>query len=151
MKHGSDGNDEPFNLIKVCTFAAMGMIHQEVALTEARFYAYHGYYPEEQVLGNEFTVDICVAFDREDRETADELQHTVNYEQLYHVAKTEMQQPRKLLETVAESILRRVRADFPLVSNIEVSVTKHNPPFGGDRAKARVVLKWEVASFDGVA
>src|SRR5690606_31448672 len=124
----------------------MGYIRQEVALTDARFYAYHGYYAEEQVLGNEFTIDICVAFHRDDRPIADELQHTVNYEQLYHIAKTEMQQPRKLLETVAETMLHRVRADFPFVSHIEISVTKHNPPFGGDRANARVVLKWGVAS-----
>lgn len=124
----------------------METIRQEVALADARFYAYHGYYAEEQVLGNEFTVDICVAFNREDRGISDELQHTVNYELLYHIAKTEMQQPRKLLETVAESMLHRVRTDFPFVSTIEVSVTKHNPPFGGDRAKARVALKWGVAS-----
>ncbi|MEC3879648.1 dihydroneopterin aldolase [Parapedobacter sp. 10938] len=129
----------------------MGKIHQQVAVADARFFAYHGYYPEEQVLGNEFSVDICVAFNREDRETADELQYTVNYELLYHIAKAEMQQPRKLLETVAESILRRVRTDFPFVSDIEVSVTKHNPPFGGDGANARVVLKWEAASPGDVA
>ncbi len=121
----------------------MGRIRQQVALIDARFYAYHGYYPEEQVLGNEFTIDIYVAFDRGDRKTADELQHTVNYEQLYDIAKTEMQEPRKLLETVAESMLHRVKADFPFVSHIEVSVTKHNPPFGGDRAKAGVKLTWE--------
>lgn len=121
----------------------MGRIRQQVALIDARFYAYHGYYPEEQVLGNEFTIDIYVAFDRGDRKTADELQYTVNYEQLYNIAKTEMQEPRKLLETVAESMLHRVKADFPFVSHIEVSVTKHNPPFGGDRAKAGVKLTWE--------
>ncbi len=120
----------------------MEKLRQQVAIADARFYAYHGYYPEEQVLGNEFMVDICVAFDREDRTPTDELQHTVNYEQLYEIAKIEMQQPRKLLETVAESMLHRVRADFPFVSSIEVSVTKNNPPFGGDRAKARVMLKW---------
>ena len=129
----------------------MGTIRQQVALADARFFAYHGYYPEEQVLGNEFTVDISVAFDREDRKTADELQHTVNYELLYHIAKTEMQQPRKLLETVAETMLHRVKADFPFVASIEVSVTKHNPPFGGDRANVRVALKWEAASHNGVA
>src|SRR5690606_2711121 len=106
----------------------MGHIRQEVALTAARFYAYHGSYAEEQVLGNEFPVDIYVVFDRDDRPTTDELERTVNYEQLYHIANTEMQQPRKLLETVAETMLYRVKADFPFVARVEVSVTKHNPP-----------------------
>ncbi len=129
----------------------MDRIHQQVALADARFYAYHGYYPDEQVLGNEFTVDICVAFDREEYTTAVELKHTVNYEQLYGIAKAEMQQPRKLLETVAEAMLHRVRTDFPFISKIEVNITKHNPPFGGDRAKARVALKWEATSPDDAA
>ena len=121
----------------------MGTIRQQVALTDARFFAYHGYYPEEQVLGNEFTVHICVMFNRDDRLTTGELEHTVNYEQLYHIAKTEMEQPRQLLEAVAESMLHRVKKDFPFVSSIEVALTKHNPPFGGDRAKARVTLSWK--------
>lgn|SRR5690606_33631038 len=124
----------------------MGRIRQHVALADARFYAYHGYYPQEQVLGNEFTVYIRVAFDRDDSIRADELQHTVNYERLYHIAKTEMQQPRKLLETVAEAMLHRVRKDFPFVSSIDVGVTKHNPPFGGDHANACVTLCWKPAS-----
>lgn len=121
----------------------MGYIRQQVALTDARFYAYHGYYPEEQVLGNEFTINIRVAFDRDDGVKADNLQHTVNYERLYHIAKTEMEQPRRLLETVAEAILGRVRNDFPFVSSVDISVTKHNPPFGGDRANACVTLGWQ--------
>lgn len=121
----------------------MGTIRQQIALIDARFFAYHGYYPEEQVLGNEFTVDICVTFDKDGDTPADDLQHTVNYEQLYDIAKTEMQQPRKLLETVAEAMLSRVSAEFPFVSSVQVSITKHNPPFGGDRAKARVTFRWE--------
>jgi len=122
----------------------METIRQQVALTEARFYAYHGYYAEEQVLGNEFMVDIRVEFDREGTDTAtEELARTVNYQQLYRIAQLEMEKPRKLLETVVEAMLHRVKTDFPFVHKIEVGITKHNPPFGGDQAKARVALWWE--------
>lgn len=120
----------------------METIRQQVALIDARFFAYHGYYAEEQALGNEFTVDICVAFDRDSDTEADELQYTVNYQQLYDIAKNVMQQPRKLLEAVAETMLHRVRTEFSFVYHIEIAITKHNPPFGGDRAKARVALSW---------
>jgi len=120
----------------------MGNIRQTVALADLRFFAFHGYYPEEQVLGNEFTVDMCVKFDKP-RDTGDELHDTVNYEVLYDLARTEMQQPRKLLETVAESILTRIQADFPFVSEIEISICKKHPPFGGDRANAAVSLCWK--------
>lgn len=129
----------------------METIRQQIALIDARFFAYHGYYPEEQVLGNEFMVDICVTFDKDGHARADDLRHTVNYEQLYDIAKTEMQQPRKLLETVADAMLNRIKADFPFVLIVQVSITKHNPPFGGDQAKAQVMLKWNRNSSGGVA
>ena len=120
----------------------MNPLRQRVALTDLRFYAYHGYYPEEQVLGNEFMVAIQVAFGRQG-EGEDELGNTVNYEALYNIAQTEMLQPRKLLETVAETILNRIRQDFSFVDEIEVNICKSRPPFGGDHAKAAVTLSWK--------
>lgn len=120
----------------------MGHFRQRVALCDLRFYAFHGYYPEEQLLGNEFEVTVRVAFNR--GETGeDELGNTVNYEMLYHLVKTEMQLPRKLLETVAEAIVNRIRKDLPLVDEIDVSVCKNHPPFGGDRGRAAVTLSWK--------
>ena len=120
----------------------MEQVRQRIALDDLRFFAYHGYYPEEQVLGNEFIVAIHVAFNMYGQ-PADKLHRTVNYETLYEIARTEMQQPRKLLETVAEAILSRTREEFSLVDEIEVIICKNNPPFGADRAKATVSLVWK--------
>jgi dihydroneopterin aldolase len=36
----------------------MPLIKQKVALEGIRFYAYHGFYPEEQKIGNEFFIDL---------------------------------------------------------------------------------------------
>lgn len=119
----------------------MEELKRRVALIDARFFAYHGYYPAEQVLGNEFMVTIHVGFDKH-AEGQEELTGTVNYQALYEIAKAEMQRPRKLLETVAEAILTCVRADFPFVSEIEVTIRKNHPPFGGDHAKAAITLLW---------
>ena len=126
----------------IFTFAGMGNIRQQVALCDARFFAYHGYYAEEQVSGNEFTVDIRVEFNRSEALTTEQLQQTVNYEKLYEIAKSEMEKPRKLLESVVETLLHRVRTEFPFLSTITVGITKHNPPFGGDRSNAYVELRW---------
>jgi len=120
----------------------MESIRQQVELTDLRFYAYHGYYPEEQVLGNEFIVTIRVVFERHGG-AEDELNDTVNYESLYEITKTAMRHTHKLLETVAESILAQIRTDFPVVSEIEVGICKNHPPFGGDQAKAAVALAWK--------
>ena len=38
----------------------------------------------------------------------------------------------KLLEHVAERIVKRIFAELPQVSRIQVAVSKINPPIGGD-------------------
>jgi len=114
-------------------------IRQQVSLLDARFFAYHGYYPEEQVLGNEFFVDIDVTFIHPTA-MEDRLGQTVNYEVLYQIARSAMQHPRKLLETVAADILNETLARFPFATSVRVAIRKSHPPFGGDRASAKVSL-----------
>lgn len=119
----------------------MDRYKQQIALQDLRFYAYHGFYPEEQVLGNEFIVHLHCEVDCLLGEE-DDLASTVNYEVLYGIVKEEMGIVRKLLETVAERILTRVKVAYPFVIAIEVRICKINPPFGGDRASASVSLSW---------
>ena len=42
------------------------VIRQKVALEGVRFFAFHGFYPEEQLTGNEFMVDIVTEWDVSD-------------------------------------------------------------------------------------
>jgi len=118
----------------------MGKIVQ-VNLEDLRCYSYHGFYPEEQILGNEYSVDIKTSFDKPKLKD-DQLENTVNYEQLYALATTAMNNPRKLLETVADDLLEKIKFAFPHLTGIEVSICKKNPPFGGDRANAKVAIIW---------
>jgi dihydroneopterin aldolase len=114
----------------------------KIDLENLRFYSYHGFYAEEQVLGNEYFVSLRTRYESR-RETDYELQHTVNYERLYEFASTSMREPRKLLETVAEEILQKIKIAFPELYHVEVSIRKNNPPFGGDMAQAVVSLVWD--------
>lgn len=118
----------------------MGKIVQ-VNLEDLRFYSYHGFYPEEQILGNEYFVNIKTSFDGSKLKD-DELENTVNYEQLYSIATIAMKNSRKLLETVADEILENIKLKFQYLTSIEVSICKVNPPFGGDKAHARAVIIW---------
>lgn len=115
------------------------LVHIE--LKNARFFAYHGFYSEEQILGNEYYISIKTQYDSDELDT-EELDRTVNYEALYQIAKEVMGRPKKLLETVANEILNKVTERFPNVNQVKVSIVKVNPPFGGDRAKAKVSLHW---------
>ncbi len=120
----------------------MSTITQTVALTDARFYAYHGYYPEEQVWGNEFFVSIQASFSP-DRVDPDDLDSILNYEELYAVARSVMgDAPEKLLETLAERMLDEVRRRFGYVDALSATIHKTRPPFGGDAVGAKVSLAW---------
>ena len=108
----------------------MGIIKQKVAIHGVRFFSYHGYYPEEQILGNEFVLNIEAEIEVFAHGN-DDLRQTVNYERLFEIASSEMKIPRKLLETVAHSILERIRHEFLAVKSIHVSIRKMHPPLAG--------------------
>lgn len=112
-----------------------------VALEGLEFHAFHGVYPHERESGNWFEVDIAVETDFSLAATTDELIGTVNYETLFKVVKTEMEQPSKLLETVAEKIANDVLEKFPNALSVELTISKLNPPIGGKCKKASVSLE----------
>ena len=62
----------------------------------------------------------------------DSLSDTVDYVFLNKVIREEMFKPTHLLETVAKRILDRVFTEDKLVEKATVSVSKINPPIGGD-------------------
>jgi len=103
----------------------------KVTLHGAEFFAKHGFYPEEQLTGNQFVLNIDVEFEPNADLKGDHITDTVNYEQLYAIAAQEMQTPRKLLEAVAQSIADRIRTDYPFVQNIRVELKKLTPPLKG--------------------
>jgi dihydroneopterin aldolase len=113
----------------------------KITLSGAEFFAYHGVYPGEQKIGNCFLVDIDVAFTSETVVTDDNLSSTVNYQELYEIAAEQMKQPRKLIETVAQGILEDVKATYPKVDFIMVTVKKLNPPMGHKIGFASVTVQ----------
>ncbi|TSD66856.1 dihydroneopterin aldolase [Inquilinus sp. KBS0705] len=113
-----------------------------VGLQGAEFFAYHGFYPEEQLTGTHFLVDIQVAFDTGTNLSDDNISHTVNYETLYEIADAEMQEPKKLIETVAQAILTRVTTAFTFIQTAEVTIRKLNPPFKGPVKYSVITLNY---------
>ena len=52
----------------------------------------------------------------------------------------EMRIPAKLLEAVAKRIINRIFENCDTVKSVSVSVSKINPPIGGDVEKVTIVL-----------
>lgn len=111
-----------------------------IALEGLEFHAFHGVYPHERESGNWFEVDIAVDADIAAGAHADNLAGTVDYVTLYTLIKKEMDQPSRLLETVAEKIVADVFRELPSVQHIELKIAKINPPIGGKCKKASVLI-----------
>ena len=112
------------------------MTTTKISLQGLEFFAYHGVYEEERKIGNKYSVDISVTVNR--FESTDKINSTVNYEQLYKIALQEMLVSHKLLETIAEKLSDNILYSFSDVLEVEVTVSKFNPPVGGICYKATV-------------
>lgn len=115
------------------------MITQKVALKDVRFFSPIGFYEEEQVVGNEFYVNVEVEFPFQNSD-AEDLNNTINYEELYQVLVEVMTPKRKLLESALEDILDIIVKKYPFIQKSTVAIRKVNPPFGGDLANSEVTL-----------
>ncbi|WP_428331454.1 dihydroneopterin aldolase [Mucilaginibacter sp.] len=111
-----------------------------ISLHGAEFFAFHGFYPEEQKLGTKFIVDVEVDFVPLDDLKIDKIANTVDYEQLYSIIDSQMKQTRKLIETVAQAILTDIKEQFPFVKGITVSIKKLNPPLKGKVEYSGIVI-----------
>lgn len=114
----------------------MGIIKVE----NIRVYAYHGCLKEETIIGSDYRVDIEVEADLQTSAASDDLKDTVDYVFLNQVVKDEMSVASKLLETVAKRIINRIFAEDQLVTKATVSLSKLNPPIGGDVEQVTIVL-----------
>ncbi len=102
-----------------------------ISLHGAGFFAWHGFYPEEQKLGNKFIVDAEVSFIPKTNMMQDKIANTVDYEKLYEIVDGQMKQTRKLIETVAQAIADEIKDEYSFVEKIKVSIKKLNPPLNG--------------------
>jgi dihydroneopterin aldolase len=114
----------------ICNFPAqMGLIQIE----NMEFYAFHGHYREEQIVGNKFLVNLSIDSDMTAPATSDNLKDAINYQHAYRLVKEEMEKKSKLLENIAKRILDTIYANFEGVRTVTVKISKMNPPMGGGR------------------
>lgn len=112
-----------------------------ISLEEMEFFAYHGFYEEEQKIGNKYSVDVHIEANVSRAVYSDKLADTLNYEAVYQIVAEEMQKPTRLLEHLAQRIIDSILQKFSMAEKVSVSVSKFNPPVGGVCRKAKVFLQ----------
>lgn len=103
-----------------------------IKLQNIRTYSFHGCLKEESLIGSDYRVDLEIKTDLRKSSVSDQLKDTVDYVLLNRIVVEEMDIRSNLLEHVAHRIITRIFAEIPSVSRILLSVSKLNPPIGGD-------------------
>jgi len=114
-----------------------------ILLEGMEFFAFHGCFKEEQIIGTKFIVDISVDVDTDIPERSDALHDTADYVGLYRCVKREMEQKSHLLEHVARRIVDAVRTEFPSITAIKLKIAKINPPMGGKMNQVSFRTQWK--------
>lgn len=113
----------------------------QVNLKNVKMYAYHGFFPEEKILGNWYLLNLQVTVQRE-ISNSDHLHLTIDYGTLFQLCKEVMSNSVDLLETVLESLLGRLLAFSDLIVGVKMELSKENPPLGMSSGSSSVSLEW---------
>lgn len=116
------------------------MYIQTVAIKDVKHHAFHGYYPEEQLVGCDFLVDVEVTFTPQG--DSEDLDRTVNYEVLNQLIDQEMKRCQKLLETVVANIINNIVERYDFLLTAKVGIKKLNPPMPGEVGHSFVSLNY---------
>jgi 7,8-dihydroneopterin aldolase/epimerase/oxygenase len=104
------------------------------------FYAYHGHYEEERIVGNRFLLDLKIEADCEIAANSDNIKDALNYQVAYKIIREQMLQKSHLLENIAQRILNALYENMHGIKKATIKVRKMNPPMGGQIKSVSVTL-----------
>lgn len=113
----------------------------EIRLEKMTFYAHHGFFDDERKVGGRYEVTLSYGLNADRAESDDDIEGTVNYQEIYDVVAEEMSKPSKLIENVARRIVDSVCSHFDKVEYAEIELSKINPPITGQVERATVKIK----------
>ncbi|UZF95056.1 dihydroneopterin aldolase [Bosea sp. NBC_00550] len=100
-----------------------------ILIEKLDIYAYHGFFSEEERLGQRFVLDILLAVDIRASAISDKLADTVDYGNVVAVAIEAFTARRyNLLEAAARAVAFAILERFPPVGRVEVTLRKPGPP-----------------------
>lgn len=114
----------------------------KIELKNMEFFAHHGCFEEERIIGNNFIVNLTVGGDFTKAAMSDNIEDALNYQELYDIVKEQMEIESHLLENVAGRIGKAIVAKFPQVTEFSLRIDKINPPLGGKLYSSSVTLDY---------
>lgn len=105
------------------------------------FFAYHGCFEAEQIVGNKFIVYACLHYKCDKAATSDNIHDALSYQTAYEIIAKEMMQNSHLLENVAQRTINSLYQSFPQLEFVKIKISKLNPPLGGKIYSTSITLE----------
>jgi len=103
-----------------------------IFIERLQVYGYHGVHPEERALGQRFEIDLRIETSTREAGLTDRLEETISYSDIARRVKTLVEdEPKQLLEAVAESVAATVLAEDRRISGVTVTIRKPEAPIKG--------------------
>lgn len=127
----------------LASYLAMSETLATIGLEGVKFNAAIGWYPEERIFKNNFIVDLSVTFIVETSLTSD-LNNSIDYMKIYTICASAFEKESLLIETVAQDIIDEIIKAFAVVSEINVTVKKLNPPVKAQIGASFIKLAYKI-------
>jgi dihydroneopterin aldolase len=116
----------------------------KITLTGIKALGKHGVLAEEKTTEQEFIVDVTLGIDLEEAVTKDDLNKTVDYDEVAKLVHKIITGPTyNLIEALAGKIVDEIFAHFELVDKVKVTLHKPKAPISVPFADVSVTIKRE--------
>jgi dihydroneopterin aldolase/2-amino-4-hydroxy-6-hydroxymethyldihydropteridine diphosphokinase len=103
----------------------MGASMDKIVISHLEVFSHHGVYKEENVLGQKFLVSVEIFADLSAAAKNDDLSKSVNYGEVCHFIKKEMEQNTfKLIEALTAHLAKKILLEFKNIEKVKVQVKK---------------------------
>lgn len=120
----------------------------KICLKNIRFHSYIGCFEEEKIIGQLFFININVTHNLTTPMLTDDINDTINYQNIYLIIADVMKNKYNLIERAAYKIIDELWRAYPQIEDIELEINKLNPPIKADIESAAFYIyisknEWE--------
>lgn len=113
-----------------------------IEIENMEFYAFHGHFKEEQVVGNKFLVTVSIHTKVGAAAQSDNLNDALDYQKVYKIIKEQMEIKSYLIENIADRILDALYRELgDKILHVKLKLSKINPPLGGKIDKVSIIVE----------
>ncbi|MFM9911217.1 MAG: dihydroneopterin aldolase [Chitinophagaceae bacterium] len=110
-----------------------------IELQNIRMHAFHGIFEGEKKTGSNYELTIKVSYE-EGNSRFEDIKETISYTEIFAIIKQRMKISTPLLEKVADSIIKRIRHQFPNTREISISIYKLEAPIENFEGKIGITM-----------